>query len=195
MNLDKVNCIGIIGDRHTAKTNLMFDALFKYKGDKKIYLYGYPKKFKGFGQVNSLNELSTITNSIIAMDELQKHIKVYDKATNCMFIELLSTMAHQGNVIVFTTQLTQFITKALDGFIDGFLYTRISDLAQLKNGSKIKRRLAEFSCPEKNKWSLNLRNGEYVEIIDYNPIGHNGKKSFKNRNIGKDWRIETLKKS
>ena len=161
----------------------------KDKGNKSLYLMGYPKKINGFKQISSLTELSQVTDALIGVDELSKILPVYSKATNEKLMELLSTMAHNNNALIFTTNLTQFITKALDGFIDGFCFTRINDLGQLKNGSKAKRLLQEFKNIKINNWSLNLNNGEYIEIIDNNKIGENGLKEFPNQNIGKDWKI------
>lgn len=186
MELDNIRTLGILGDRDTAKTNLAFKFLKEYKGKRDIVLYGYPKKTQ-YRHINTLQELNLTTNSIVFMDELQRHIRFYQKRTSEDFLELLSTMAHNNNTIIFTTPMSQYITKSLDCFLDGFCYTRIEDLGSLKNGAKAKRRLQEFSCPRISKWSLILKNGEYLQIID--GANDNGLKKFANQKIGKDWRI------
>lgn len=186
VNLDKIYTLAVLGDRNTGKTNLVFHILKEYKGNRTIYLFGYPKD-RGYKQLHSLQELSQVTNGIVFMDELQNHIKLYSKRANETLLELLATIAHNKNTLVFTTPLSQFITKSFDGFIDGFLYTKISDLSDLKNGCKAKRRLLDFSHPKINKWSCNLNVGEYIEIIDSNNPEENGIKNFPNMNIAKDW--------
>ena len=127
------------------------------------------------------------------MDELQKHIKFYQRSMNDEFLELLSTMAHNDNTLIFTTPMSQFITKSLDCFIDGFVYTRISDLAQLKNGSKAKRLLQAFSCLRISKRTLRLNKGEYLQIVD-SQESTNGIHTFKNPRIKKAWNANILPK-
>ena len=190
MRLDNINTLGVIGDRHTCKTNLMFYLAKNYKGSKEKYLLGYPIKMQGFTSINTLSELSMVTEGLVLCDEIQKVIPFYSKRMNDTLLEVLSTMAHNENSFIFSTCLSQFITKALDGFIDGFCYTKIQDLAVLKNGSKAKRRLSEFSHSKVNQWSLNLKKGEYIEIIDNNEIGSNGLKKFPNQRIKKDWKAK-----
>ena len=194
MKLDKIKTIGILGDRDFGKTSYVFDLLGKYQGKREIILFAYPDKRFEYRQIHTLAELELTTNSIIFMDELQKHIKFYQRAMNDEFLELLSTMAHNNNTLIFTTPMSQFITKSLDCFIDGFIYTRISDLAQLKNGSKAKRLLQAFSCIRISKRTLRLERGEYVQIIDGQETT-NGLHTFRNPQIKKAWNANnSLKK-
>ena len=185
MKIDKVRTLGVLGDRDFGKTSIVFNLLKNYKGKKEIIMYGYPKDM-GYKEIHTLAELELTTNSIIYMDELQKHIKFYQKRMADEFLELLSTMAHNNNTLIFTTPMSQYITKALDCFIDGFVYVRISDLAQLKNGSKAKRLLQEFSCQRISKRTLRLERGEYLQIID-GQESTNGLHRFSNPHVGKDW--------
>lgn len=190
MKLDEVRTVGILGDRNQGKTNYMFWLADKYKGERQIVFYAYPNKqllkHLGYKWIHTLNELELLTNSIIFMDELQKHIKFYQKRTSDDFLELLSVIAHNNNTLVFSTPMSQFITKALDVFIDGFAYVKISDMATLKNGSKSKRLLQEFSCERISKRTLRLKIGEMLQIVD-GQEDTNGLIKFPNMAIGKDW--------
>jgi len=193
MNLDKIKTLAIIGDRNTGKTNLAFHLLRKYKGSRTIVLYAYPETIKGkdgndIAQINTLQELSMTKDSIIFMDELQNHIKFYNTKTSMEFFDLLSVMAHNNNTLIFSTPMSQYITKAFDCFIDGIIYTRLSDLGTLKNGSKAKRRLHEFSNPNISPWSVSLEVGEYLQIVDYGFADDNGFHKFEFEQIGKSWR-------
>ena len=192
MKLDKIKTIGVLGDRDFCKTSFVFDLLKKYKGSREIIMYAYPDNM-GYRQINTLNELELTTNSIVFMDELQKHIKFYQKRMSDEFLELLSVLAHNNNTLIFTTPMSQFITKALDCFIDGFVYVRITDMAQLKNGSKAKRLLQEFSSPRISKRTLRLERGEVLQIID-GQEENNGLHKFKNPRVRKAWGVQTLKK-
>ena len=186
MRLDEIKTLGVLGDRHNGKTSVMFDLVKKYKGKREIILYGYPVNIYGYRQIHTLQELELLTDKIVLMDELQKHIKFYQKRMNDEFLEILSTMSHNNNTLIFTTPMSQFITKALDCFIDGFVYVRISDMGQLKNGSKAKRLLQEFSSIRISKRTVRLNKGEYLQIID-GQEDTNGIHKFSNPNIKKVW--------
>lgn len=190
MKLDNVRTIGILGDRNFCKTNYMFYLADRYKGDRDIVFYGYPNKKLmkelGYKVIHTLNELELLTNAIIFMDELQKHIKFYQKRTSDEFLELLSVIAHNNNTLVFSTPMSQFISKGLDVFIDGFCYVRISDMATLKNASKAKRYLQDFSSERISKRTVRLEKGELLQIVD-GQEDTNGLIKFPNMNIQKDW--------
>ncbi len=196
MNLDEIRTMGIIGDRDYCKTNYMFYLASKYKGDRKIVFYGYPNKplltKLGYKCIHTLSELELLTDAIVYMDELQKHIKFYQKRMSDEFLELLSVIAHNNNTLIFSTPMSQYITKALDCFIDGFCYVRISDMSTLKNGSKAKRLLQEFSCERISKRTVRLERGEILQIID-GQENSNGLSKFPNLHIGKDWSINKTK--
>lgn len=188
LDLDKINTLGVLGDRHRGKTSLLFYLAKNYKGNRQIVFYGYPDRNIPYKQIHTLQELDLLTDSVVFMDELQKHIKFYERRTSNEFIEILSTIAHNNNTLVFSTPMSQFITKALDCFIDGFLYVRISDLGNLKNGSKAKRLLQEFSSIRITKRTVRLEKGEYLQIVDGQEES-NGLHTFPNLNISKDWSI------
>lgn len=188
INLDEVRTIGIIGDRNMGKSSIMFDLIKKYEGKRKIIFYSYPAPTR-YKQIHTLQELELLTDVIVYMDELQKHIKFYQKRTSEEFLEILSTLAHNNVTLVFTTPMSQFITKALDCFIDGFIYVRISDMGGLKNGSKCKRMLQEFSCQRISKRTVRLEQGEYLQIVDGQEKS-NGLHKFANPNIKKVWNTD-----
>ncbi len=188
IDLDRIQTLAILGGRHSGKTNLMFYLMKKSKSQRVKYLFGYPKAIKGFKAVNTIDEVATLKDAVIGCDELSKIVPFYSKRMNDTLLDLLTTIAHNGSTLMFTTSLSQFITKALDGYIDGFCYTRITDMDQLKNGSKAKRRLQGFRHPKVSIWALNIKVGEYLEVVDSNKQGVNGIKKFPFQNIGKDWR-------
>ena len=188
VNLDNIKSVAIIGDTNTGKTNLAFSLLNNYEGDRDIYLLGYPKKIKDYKEVSNLQDVFQLTDSIIFVDEIQRFIKIYDRKANNDLMDLISLFAHNNNTIVFTTQLSQFITKGVEAFIDCWLMTRIADLATLKNGSKPKRIIQRTIHPTCTKWTLGLEKGEYLEYSEFNDISDNGVNSFKDQKIGKDWK-------
>ncbi len=182
IDLDKIRTVALLGDRHTGKTNLLFHLARQYTGKRKIVTYAYPKNM-GYKQIYSLQELSQVTDSIVLIDELQNHVKFYQKRIAEQFLELLAVMAHNNNTLIFTTPMSQFITKALDVFIDCFVYTKLGDLGTLKNGSKAKRWLKANSFQQVNNWSVNLELGEFILISDY----FRGLYKFPDAKVSKDW--------
>ena len=186
--LDNHRTIAVFGDRDTAKTSLVLHWLKEYKGSKKIVLYAYPETqdTTQYDRIYSIPELMLVKNSIIFMDEMQKYVKFYDSKANSDILEILAIMAHKGNTLIFTTPLTQFITKAFDGFLDAIAYKQLLDLGCLKNGSKAKRllKINKDLCRDKcNQWSLNLKKDEYIFIGDKN----NFFGTFENPEIVKAW--------
>lgn len=189
MDLDKHMTIAVLGDRHTGKTNLAFYLLNSYEGERDKYILGYPREVDGCTSLTNFQDLFQISDGIIFVDEIQKYIKVYDKRANQELMELLSLFAHNNNTLIMTTPLSQFIKKGSEGFIDGWLMTRVYDLKQLKNGSKPKRIIQQTMNPKCTEWALVLEPGEYLEFSHTNPVGENGVKRFPFQGVGKDWKI------
>lgn len=186
VNLDKVRSIAIIGNIDTGKTNLMFSYANNYKGKRKKYLFGYPKEIKGYKSLSNWEDLLKIRNGIILIDEISHFIKVYDRRQNYKLMELISLFSHKNNTLIFSTQLSQFITRGVEAFIDCWGIKRI-DLELLKNGSKPKRLIQRLSYAKKNDWVLDLENNEFYEYSEKNNIGENRIKTFSFQNVGKDW--------
>lgn len=189
MNLDNIKTLAIIGDTHSCKTNLAFYHLRQYKGKRDIYLLGYPKKIDNFKEVSCFQDIFRIKNAIIFIDELQKYIKVYDRKANIELMELISTFKHNNNTLIFSTQLSQFITRGVEAFIDVWNITRMQDIAVLKNGSKPKRIIQNAMTAQRNNWGLFLDNGQYLQYGECLDLMYNGVFSFPNQNIAKDWEI------
>jgi hypothetical protein len=125
IDLDRVKSVAILGDVNTGKTNLGFYYLNEYKGKRKKYLLGYPKQKEGCISVSSFEDLFKIRDGIIYIDEIHKFIKVYDRKSNYQLMELISLFAHKNNTLIFSTQLTQFVTRGVEAFIDVWAIKKI----------------------------------------------------------------------
>lgn len=188
MDLDKCRVIAVQGDINSGKSNVAVHLLRSYKGTKKIYLLGYPKKIDDFIPLTNRNQLGEVEDGIIFIDELQRFFRLYDKNTSREFIELVSLFAHKNNCLVFTTPLSQNITKTMESFVDGFCITRIKDITTLKSGSRIKKVIDNCADIRKTPWGLFLKNGEYLSSSEYDSLGEGGIVTFPFQGIGKDWR-------
>ena len=186
IDLDKIRSLAIIGNLDQGKTNLMFYYANTYKGTRKKYLFGYPKEMAGYISLYSWEDLLKIRDSIILIDEINTFIKIYDKKKNYQLMELISLFAHKNNTLIFTTQLSQFISRGMEAFIDCWAIKRL-DLETLKNGSKPKRIIQRLNYSKKNEWVLDLEQNEFYEFSEKNEIGENRVKTFPFQEVGKDW--------
>lgn len=189
LDLDNVRICAVMGDINTGKTNLAIYSIRQYKGKRNIYTLGYPKKIDNFTQLNTKRDILRLTDSIIFIDELSKFYPLQSRHTNFEFIEIERTISHNNNTIIFTTQLTQDLTNQMEAFVDTFLITGISDLRFLKSGSKAKFSILDCADYRMNGSSLNLKQGEYLQLSNSSEIGEDGIKSFPFQNIGKDWNV------
>lgn len=190
LNLDRTDSIAILGDRQTGKTNLAFYLLNSYRGIKDIYLYGYPKSFKGFKSLNSWQDILKVTDSIIYIDEIHRYIKLYDRKANTELMELMSFLAHQGNTLIFSTQLSQFITKGVEASIQTWLIKRL-DIGSLKNGSRPKRIIKEIADARITDKGMALNPNEVIAYDGLQDIGFSGVHTYTDQGIGKDWKTAT----
>jgi hypothetical protein len=186
IDLDRIRSLAIIGNLDQGKTNLLFYYGNSYKGTRKKYLFGYPKEMEGYTSLYSWEDLLKIRDGIILIDEINTFIKIYDKKKNYQLMELISLFAHKNNTLIFTTQLSQFINRGVEAFIDCWAIKRL-DLETLKNGSKPKRIIQRLNYPKKNEWVLDLEQNEFYEFSDKNGIGENRVKTFPFQEVGKDW--------
>jgi hypothetical protein len=192
MDLDKSRVIAILGDIDTCKTNLAIYLLRSYQGKRKVYLLGYPRQVDNFQSLTNFNDLFKISDGIVFIDEIQRFIRSYEHHKNTALQELISFFAHNNLTLIMTTQLSQFITKGTEAFVDTWCMTRIGDIQCLKNGSKPKRIIQTTVHPKCTSWALSLSNGEYLEHCDSNLIGENGIKTFPDQGIKKDWRQDFI---
>lgn len=193
MDLDKVKLVAIIGDIGSGKTNLAVHLLRKYReggGKKQICILGYPRQIDDFKKLTTTQSIEKEKNSIIFIDELTKFFPIKHK-TNTEFMNIVRVLGHSGNVIIFSSQLSQDLTRQMEAFVDGFCITRIRDLRTLKNGSKIKNIVTDFYDPRRTNKMLNLKPGEYLEDADYYDLSGEqcDVKTFDFQNIGKDWSV------
>lgn len=183
INLDSINTLCILGNRDEGKTNLAFYYMNEYKGERKKYLYGYPKKIEGYNIISTFNDLLKINNAVIFIDEISIHFKFYDKNTSQRFLDFLVLMSHKNNTLIFTAQLTQMITRPIESLIDCWAFKRLN-IDTLKWGSMPKRIINNLAYSKKNSWVLDLSKNEYFE---YSEKGENGIFTFPFMNILKDW--------
>ena len=181
--------VACIGDPNQGKTNAMFYLASLIDRDvyPNFYTFGYPKHIEGFTQLSSLGELNKIQDAVLIIDEIQKYFKLYEKKSNEALMEMLSFCEHRNIKLMFSTQLSQFITKQCEAFIPCWCIKRIN-IHTLKNGSTPSRIIkTEVKHPKISQFGLDLSPGEFIWYNMYGDIGETGIYDFPDMKVGKDW--------
>lgn len=163
--LDTYKTICVYGDRNTGKSNTALSLLYGYTGKREIYLFGYPEDTpagKTFKHLSMLSDLVGLRDAIVLFDELHKHIKFYNKKSSHELLDLLAMAAHNNITIVFTTCLSQYITVAIDTFIDAYIVTQIRDKSTLKRNGKLTQLIRDTSHPCLTSFGVSLSLGQAI---------------------------------
>lgn len=144
----KTKSIALLGGTRSGKTSLACALVDKLKKYKPIYWFSHPKpellKEQGFRQLESLEELTILHDSVVVIDEAQLYITKHEKKNNDLLLKIL-TLASQRNItLILITQVSQFINKRLESLIDVWFVKDI-DYNTLKNGSQSKRMIQDYS--------------------------------------------------
>src|SRR4030042_992254 len=108
--------IAVLGCCNSGKTNLAV-FLARQSNKPKMYTLGYPTKIDGFINLSSMDDLFQIENCVVFIDEIDRYIKIYDKKSNEQLYELLKFTEHNRIKLIFTTQISQFVTKGVKAFV------------------------------------------------------------------------------
>lgn len=182
--------LAILGNPNTGKSNLMISLARNHKYTDK-YLLGYPSNIEGFKNLNSLQDLVKIQDCVLCIDELDEIIPFYEHKSNEALKRLLKFAEHNNVKLIFTTQLSQFVTRMMEALIPQWAITEI-DIFSLKQGSKPKKILVNYLKIPKyinKEIGMRLPVGKFVWYDDHAEAGDNGVYSFENQNVGKDWNL------
>lgn len=185
--LNNTDHIAIIGNTNTGKSNLLF-YLASQCDTKKKYLLGYPIYVDGFTAINSIDDIRELSDCVLCIDELSKYFPIWQNKSNIALIEFLQFAQHNRVKLIFTTQLSQAITKQVEAFIGCWAIKKIT-MHSLKNGSMPKN-ILKYSIKHPNITGefIKLENKEYVWYNTNGVVGENGIKEFPFMNIGKHWK-------
>jgi len=193
--------VAILGNPNSGKTNLMFYLASLHSAPKR-YILGYPTEVKGFVALSNIQDVSKISECVLLIDEIDEIIPFYEKRSNEALKRLLKFTAHNNIKLIFSTQLSQFVSKMMEALVPQWAITQI-DIFTLKNGSKPKRILIDYvKKPEiiNKEIGMKLPLGQFVWYNDQGKVGETGIYRFPDMKIGKDWGIakekptETLQK-
>jgi hypothetical protein len=181
----------IIGNTGSGKTNLLVFLARQQGGNRKKYLLGYPSLINGFIPLNSVEDLTLIQDCVLVIDELSRYFPPWERRTNQKLMELLQFAEHNNIKVMFSTQVTQSITKQLEAFIGQWAIKQIR-MNTLKNGSTPKNILKHsIKHPNITTDMIKLGVDEYVWYNERATPGENGVRSFPCQGVLKDWKTAT----
>ncbi len=148
----KLGSILIIGARGTGKTALGFRILEEALKNKiTIYIYKHPRaeliKPLGFKILHSFEQLVYLNDCVVFVDEPQLVMPRHSNKNNEALQRLLSIIRQRNITMIFSTNDSRWVNKALESYIDGWFVKDI-DYSTLKQGSKIKKIIRNNSLIE-----------------------------------------------
>lgn len=186
--------IAICGETNSGKTNLAF-FLANLCKHKNKYVLGYPKKIKGFIQLNSVDDLAKISEGVLLIDEFSIYFPVWDKRSNEKLLDLLQFTEHNNIKLILSTQLSQFITKQCEALIPCWAIKQIN-IRRLKNGSTPSYILKHaVKHPNISSDFMKVATNQFLWFNEQGAIGENGVYTFPDMNIKKDWGNENADKN
>lgn len=162
--------IGLIADRNTGKTNLIYyfiERLKKY--NVVIKSYGLRLKHDRVIEINSLQELESTKNSIIFIDEMFSLFDLDNRKLKHSIENTLRLINHNNNIL-FLCGVPENWKKFLSSKLDIIIFKKTTK-ADLINGSNVKNVLFEYRGFESGTAILDLKPDEAIIYTDeYNKI-------------------------
>lgn len=169
---NKPKLIGIVSDVNNGKSMLTYNIIEELK-DRFTYTlvtYGLKVDIKGERKINSVEELETIRDCIIFLDEFTSLIDLDNRTQKRQVENTLRLINHNNNILVLIGVPENF-KKFISNKLDCVIYKKVT-FGDFINGSTIKKRILSYRGAEKGSAVLNLQVGEAI-IFDgssYNNI-------------------------
>ena len=164
--------IGLIGDRHSGKSNLLYWVIQSLREhyNFRLFYYGLRANIAGATQIFSVERLETIHDSVVIIDEYATLFDVEDRTQKKQIENTLRLINHNNNVILLCglpENYRKFIASKLDAMV--FKQSSIGDAI---NGSLVKKRVISYSGNERGSAVLALKPYEAIvyDGIDYHKV-------------------------
>lgn len=152
--------IGIIGDRHEAKSNTIYyiiDELNKI-GKYNLYVYGLRNKIGNSTEINSIYELEGIHNSIIIIDEVMSFWDLDNRMARIQIERTLRMINHNNNILIISA-LPENVKKFISSKLNIIIYKKVT-FSDFINGSSVKKNVLDYKGSERGTSILNLEKKE-----------------------------------
>ncbi len=164
--------IGVCGDVNEAKSNLLYHLIEDLSKDNKFKLcsYGLRNTIRNSLNINSVEELEQIRNSIIIIDEMTTLFDMDNRKAKRKIENTFRLIFHNNNVLILCA-LPENYKKFISGKITTYFFKKCT-LADFINGSKIKNVVMGYKGLELGSSILNISKGEtiYYDGLHYHTI-------------------------
>lgn len=163
---NKPRVIGIVGDVSSGKSNFIYSLITELKKEYKFNLYTYGLKFNlGEDKIYSVEELETIKNSIIIIDEFVSLWDISDRKKRKLIEKSLRLISHNNNILVLVGLPENFV-KYISSRCDMIIYFKCT-IADFINGSRAKNVCLSYRGSELGSSMLDLNKDECI-LYDWN---------------------------
>jgi hypothetical protein len=140
-----IRAIGLISDPNQGKSNTIYHMIkaLQAKYDAKMYAYGLRVMFEGIQRINSIEELESISNSVIFLDEFPSLFSLSNRRQKEKFEESMRKIYHSNNIVVICG-LPHNFDKFLSGLLNCIIFKQAT-LVDFIQRSPAERIIASFS--------------------------------------------------
>lgn len=152
----------IIGDTNSGKSNLIYHLIEKLKKEYvfNLYYFGLKCKIENAKEINSIDELENIKDSLIFIDEFFSLFDLDDRKKKLQIETTLRLLFHNNNVLVLCG-LPENFKKFISAKVNLMFYKQVT-FDDFINGSSIKKNILKYSGREVGSSILNLKKEECI---------------------------------
>lgn len=156
--------IAVVGNVNEAKSNFLYYLLDTLDdiGEFKLYTYGMRTKINNAVEIFSVDELESVKDSIIVLDEVMT-LWDLDNRNSKKQIEQTLRLIHHNNNILIICALPENLKKFICGKINEWFFKRCT-LADFINGSVAARVCNNYKGVELGSSILTIEKGEVLHF-------------------------------
>ena len=185
--IGKPKLIGIVANVNEGKSNLIYHIIDNVKVNYKtrLYAYGLRCEVEGVETIYSVEELESIQNSVIIIDEFMSLFDLDDRHQKRMIENTFRLVNHNNNILILCG-LAENYKKFISNKLDMIMLKKVS-FGDFINGSRIKKVCQNYCGMEKGSTVLMLEKDEVVFYDGKNyrkhPIPYMEKYDSKKNNV------------
>ncbi len=152
--------IGMIGDANSGKSNVLYWLIkaLREKYSFGLYTYGLRANVIGEQKIYTVEELETIHDSIIIIDEFASMFDIDDRKQKKQIENTLRLIFHRNNVVLLCG-LPENFKKFIASKLDAAIYKQCS-IGDFINGSRVKAKVVDYGGYERGSAMLSLDVGK-----------------------------------
>lgn len=145
--------VGFAGEKNCGKTNNLIAILKdfrKVEKDTRIYVFGlnglaleFVKNLGNVEEISEINQLSSVENSLIIIDEFQK-LKFDDRRYRSRLDDFISFIYHRNNWLLLCSPNLRSYNSIVGSYIERWVLKTIK-LTNLTRGSQLKTKVEGYS--------------------------------------------------